>query len=310
MELRPIEITRPGRRELSRAARFLIAGPLGEDLADAQAQTLLARLRMDGAMLFWACREASPVAAAAILPSAGNVGMLLLSPLRGGGVDADALAATVAAAGAESLQRGAAFVQALADPGAHGESEVLARAGMTHAATLAYMRLDLRAGALPPAPAIGGLGWHSGLDFGDDRLSAVIAASYEQSLDCPGILGVRTRQEVLAGHRANGTYRRECWWVATIDGQDAGCILVNDSVPPGGGEVAYLGVAAGFRRRGLGRCLLEKAAFQAIRRGSRYLALAVDEHNAPAVALYRGAGFSLTHRRAVWVKLPAKNPTC
>lgn len=295
---------------MTRAARFLIAAQLGETLGDAQAQVLLARLRADGARLLWACRGSTPVAAAAILPSAGNVGMLLLSPLRAGGVEPAALAATVAAAAEESLCHGTAFVQALTDPCAAEESEVLLLAGMTAAATLSYMRLDLARPSGPPTPPPVGVSWRNGPDFSDAQLSAVIRASYEQSLDCPEILGVRRGEDVLAGHRANGTYRRESWWLAFIRDQAAGCILVNDSLPPGGGEVAYLGVGVEFRRRGLGRVLLKKAAFQARQRGLKYLALAVDEHNAPGMAIYRGAGFSLTHRRVVWVKLRGKTPVC
>lgn len=295
---------------MQRAALFLIAGRLGENFALAQAKVLLTRLRADGARLVWACRGSLPVAAAAVVPSSGNVGMLLLSPLGPGGVEPEALAATVAAAAGESLQAGGAFVQALTDPRVRGERDVLRLAGMTLAATLAYLRLDLTGPAPAPGPAPAALSWRNGADFDDAQLSAVIRASYVQSLDCPQILGVRRGEDVLAGHRANGTYRRECWWLARVDQRDAGCILVNDSLPPGGGEVAYLGVAAEFRRRGLGRALLEKAVVQARQRGLGYLALAVDERNDPAVALYRGAGFFLTHRREVWVKLPAKNPLC
>ena len=295
---------------MPRAAKFLVAGRLGDTFGDSQASALLTRLRADGARLVWACQGATPVAAAAALPSAGNVGMLLLSPLEGGGVAPEALAATVAQAAAESLQLGVAFVQALTDPRARGEMEVLRLAGMAPAATLAYMRLDLTAPPAPPTVPPPGLAWRNGPAFSDEELSAVIQASYAQSLDCPDILGVRRGEDVLAGHRANGAYRRESWWMATIAAGGVGCILVNDSLPPGGGEVAYLGVAAEFRRRGLGRILLEKAAFQARQRAQRYLALAVDEHNAPAVALYRQVGFSLTHRRVVWVKLPSEKPVC
>jgi ribosomal protein S18 acetylase RimI-like enzyme len=283
---------------------------LGEDLLDDRARPLADRLRGEGAVLCWACRLSTPVAAAAVLPTPGNVGFLLLSPPTAPGVDADALAATAAAAARHALAAGATFVQALIEPDAAAEPEILRQAGLAFVAALIYMRLDLAGAAATPPPDPPGRTWRNGLSFRDAELAAVIGASYEQSLDCPGILGVRRAQDVLAGHRANGIYRPECWWLLCQDGRDAGCILVNDSVAAGGGEVAYMGVAAAFRGRRLGAALLEKAVFQACRRGLRRLSLAVDERNAPALALYRERGFSPTHRRLVWAKIRGKNGLC
>lgn len=59
------------------------------------------------------------------------------------------------------------------------------------------------------------------------------------------------------------------------------------------GPVAMLhavAVVPGFRRRGTGLALLRAAAGWAVAAGADWLALAVTEANAPAQALYRGAG--------------------
>jgi ribosomal protein S18 acetylase RimI-like enzyme len=47
------------------------------------------------------------------------------------------------------------------------------------------------------------------------------------------------------------------------------------------------------RRFGLGRALVDEAVASAVERGCMRIELDVDEDNDPALALYRGAGFSL-----------------
>jgi ribosomal-protein-alanine N-acetyltransferase len=69
-----------------------------------------------------------------------------------------------------------------------------------------------------------------------------------------------------------------------------------------GGEVAdvmTLAVASRAQGRGLGRQLLEELVERAQRDGAEYLMLEVRDDNAPARALYEGAGFELltTRRR-------------
>lgn len=63
-------------------------------------------------------------------------------------------------------------------------------------------------------------------------------------------------------------------------------------------EILTLAVAPAVRRRGLGRALLDAAACEASRRGARTMFLEVSSANAPARALYAGAGFAAIGRRA------------
>jgi ribosomal protein S18 acetylase RimI-like enzyme len=60
--------------------------------------------------------------------------------------------------------------------------------------------------------------------------------------------------------------------------------------------VAYTAVEPHARGRGVGRVLLEEAEGFARGLGRRYMSLMVTEENAPARALYEGAGF-VTERR-------------
>ncbi len=65
----------------------------------------------------------------------------------------------------------------------------------------------------------------------------------------------------------------------------------------GSADVATLGVAPEARRRGLGRALLQELLGHAALRGVAQVMLEVAVGNAPAIALYRRAGFEVISRR-------------
>lgn len=56
-------------------------------------------------------------------------------------------------------------------------------------------------------------------------------------------------------------------------------------------QVLNVTIHPSWRRRGLGRWLLERALVDAVRRGARRATLEVRRHNAPAIALYERMGF-------------------
>ncbi len=68
------------------------------------------------------------------------------------------------------------------------------------------------------------------------------------------------------------------------------------AVAEGWAGVTAMQVDDGHRRRGLGRFLLEELLGLGARHGARFGYLQVFEANAPAVALYRSAGFMVHHR--------------
>jgi ribosomal-protein-alanine N-acetyltransferase len=75
----------------------------------------------------------------------------------------------------------------------------------------------------------------------------------------------------------------------------AGLILMR--VVAGEAEVLTLAVAPAHRREGLGRALLDAGLVTAIAAGAERAFLEVAEDNAPAIALYRAAGFADVGRR-------------
>lgn len=105
--------------------------------------------------------------------------------------------------------------------------------------------------------------------------------------------GWRTAGEERRYLRAIRRYRDAAVFVAEVDDEIVGRLSVGRDPHPASRHVADLGlmVAAGFRRRGIGRSLLEQAVAWAREVGVRKLELHVFPHNEAAIALYENFGF-------------------
>ena len=116
----------------------------------------------------------------------------------------------------------------------------------------------------------------------------------------PELEGVRSLDDVIAGHRAAGRFEPSRWLVGRLPGEpEAAAVVLLSEIPDRDAwEVAYLGLTPAARGRGLGRYALEHARRMAAPHAHR-LELAVDRRNAPAVRLYRTSGFRLFDRRSV-----------
>jgi len=80
--------------------------------------------------------------------------------------------------------------------------------------------------------------------------------------------------------------------LAAIDGRIAGYILF--WLLPGAVDIHNVAVHSDFRRRGLGRRLLEQVVLEARGRGSSRITLEVRKSNLPAQKLYESMGFTVT----------------
>lgn len=70
---------------------------------------------------------------------------------------------------------------------------------------------------------------------------------------------------------------------------------------PGRWVLANVAVAPEFRRRGIGRSLVESCIAMIRQEGARQLVLQVEEENSGAQDLYRGLGFAALTTRTTWV---------
>lgn len=288
-----------------RPALSLIAGPgarrHGPDGLDALGEYL----RDQGdSRLWWAIDGVAPLAAAASLHAPGRTATLLFGPAKPNERQRPALAAVLDAAAAHALTRGAVLVQGLAPVEAAGARAAFASAGFDELAELIYMRLLVRGRSVTAPPAE--VAFESYHPASDKLFRGAIEASYVDSLDCPGLEGLRNIDDVLAGHMSSGLFRPGLWQVLLLDGVPAGVILLNEAEPAQSLEVVYMGVGGDYRGRGLGRVLIQRAIALAQQHGFRSITLAVDAGNPYAHRLYEGAGFAETNRRIVLIRAGGK----
>ncbi len=250
----------------------------------------------DGRRLVVAVRGDEIVGVSGWSAGAGRCASILLPHLARW--DEETAARLVAEAARGAAAAGARLIQALAEPDEPSAlARVLERAGMARLAVLAYLRRKV-AGTdahLAVSPSIALRRW---TPWRRGKFARAIERTYEGSLDCPAMAGLRTARDAIATHRATGLFRPGAWHLA-LEGREAvGVVLVN--TVEGRGDLTYLGVVPQARRRGIGRALMAQAIRDTARMGLPVLGLAVDTSNTPAMRLYAGAGFQEMRRRLVW----------
>jgi GNAT superfamily N-acetyltransferase len=129
-----------------------------------------------------------------------------------------------------------------------------------------------------------------------------LASSCNDGLDIPELIGLRTNEEIVAGHRADSPDLSR-WWLARWNNEPAGVLLLADGAAPQLADLAYCGVAPAFRRRGVGRAILAFTLQKAKEMGANAIALLVDERNRPAIDLYKKFGFHIVDSREVYLRI-------
>ncbi len=267
--------------------------------------------RVRNALHLVSLRELDPRGVFVLREASGLTGALVCSPVPGasGALWPPVALGKRAAEGEDALVRhacawlrgqGARLAQALLSPEEECLAAPLVRNGLAHVTNLWYARHDLvldaswlaapaRLAFEPYGPACADLFQH------------VLARTYEGTLDCPEVNGVRTMEEVLQGHQAQGLYDPGRWWLARFEGRAVGVLIAVELPESGDWEVAYVGVVPEARRQGLGRELLLQALCEARAAGAPRLTLSVDARNLPAWGLYSRLGFEPFDRRAVYL---------
>lgn len=194
--------------------------------------------------------------------------------------------------------RAVKFAQTFLPPGQPAAGEALRRNGFTSVTRMWHMRGDL-----PPWPAWPdrGVRFEPLAEADPEVFRDTLMATFEASLDCPELNGLRGPDEVLAGHVA-GAPDLSRWWLARAGGEPAGVLILAESDASACWDLAYLGVAPGCRRRGIGRALVEFAVRQAGDAGATTFKLLVDERNGPAIDLYKSYGFRMVDVREVYLR--------
>ena len=255
----------------------------------------------------WAVFEGDkPVASVLVVPSAGRTAMTFLSPT---------LSVVSRVLHMELLLRACRgqdprqvhLIQGLLDPEQHAQRRVMEDAGFFHLADLVYMQ---RGAERSPAQ----------IDLSDMDLllspwsedwrglfARAIESSYEQTLDCPGLLGLRRIDDVIDGHMGMGRFDPQMWFVLHRGDEPAGVMLMNEVTHRQAYELVYLGLTPPYRGKGLARRLLRYGLGRVSEKRGTSLLLAVDKENTPALRLYRREGFGVTGYKCAMLYIHDQN---
>ena len=192
-------------------------------------------------------------------------------------------------------------VHALLEFATPDDNGLLSRGGFERLADLIYLVSETR--HFPAAQPEGPLEFESYTPNNHGRLAAIVDATYEQTLDCPALNGVRGIEDILSGYRATSDFRPELWMIVRHMDRDAGCLLLADHREHENCELVYMGILPDTRGNGWGVVIARHAQWIARQLDRPRLVLAVDEANLPARNLYASIGFHGWDRRTVYLKV-------
>lgn len=223
----------------------------------------------------------------ALLPviSAGRTALLLGAGNPPAALTIEQTGALIEAGCAHCAVRGVDLVQVLLDPPDQRAICLFAAHGFGWIAELLYLQSAARSRA-PRVELPVSWRWENYSEQTHSAFAATITASYQQSRDCPGLNGLRSIEDVIAGHKAGGEFDPRFWYLLRVHDESAGVLLLNRVPRTDAAELVYLGVSPGWRRKGVGAMLLRQAFAATAAMKMRRLTLAVDSENEPAVRLY------------------------
>lgn len=304
-----VTIDRIPNRLRARGAALLLSEEFGRGNIDAGRQMLEAAVRygIDLSNLWGSMdRDRREVREACLLaPGAGGTLVLFLSnpPL-----EAEARILELSEVLRAALDRppaGSAIAQAILDIDDSGQRAALEGAGFINAGTLRYLRREPT-----PVAELPSLNerWPEGVTVelvdpvDHTELGLALEGSYEGTLDCPELCGLRETADIIASHRATGVWDPGLWWLVRDRGTPAGAGLFNPCPAQAHSELVYLGLAPSARGRGVASRLLNLGLDATLRKHRLPITCAVDERNTPAQKLYERAGFTLFERRVAFVR--------
>ena len=299
----------PEHKRRSALALLLIGRPREEDAAVDHFEQFADEQGLDLSTL-WQASEGGPtgriLGTVLLVPNHGNTAMLFVGQATGW-EDTAAVVELIRAVCDGPGKEGICVVQSLIDPGQVVEGEVLQRAGLTRLAKLIYMQRTIEPGEHRVArpTALGGCEEPRIITYSEqthDDFARAIESSYIETLDCPGLVGMRQTDEIIAGHKGTGRFDPGSWLAYFDKNDDPIAVLLLAPVAQGSGhELVYLGVSQDYRGKGIGKRLMRYAVSEAARQGGSRMYLAVDDRNDPAVRLYTSLGFRASTRKIAYV---------
>lgn len=194
------------------------------------------------------------------------------------------------------------LVQALVEPDETALARAFEAAGFLRLADLAYLERRLPPEAGPDVVWPDDVSVETWSDGIRSDVIEILRGSYEDTLDCPALRGLRELDDILDGHLAAGVFDPALWRILRIDGAPSGVAMLNPSPASASVELVYLGLAPVARGRGLARRLLQDGMNGLAGRCEHTITLAVDLLNEPAIKLYRSLGFKRRLQRVAFIR--------
>ena len=181
------------------------------------------------------------------------------------------------------------------------QAAVLASAGFRWLADLIYLACE--AENFPNStPASAELEFDVYDESQKGRLGTLIERTYDSTLDCPALDGVRSMDDVIAGYQATGIFQPAHWRIVRNREEDIGVLLLADHPEMRHWELLYMGLVPSSRGHGWGAQITRQAQWMARVAGVERIVLAADAANIPATNIYTAAGFVTWDRRSVFVR--------
>jgi len=213
-----------------------------------------------------------------------------------------ATAGQLLAASSEFLiERQIRIAHTLLEPGMTADGPTLLANGFEPLAELLYLASPEE--TFPRSRPASALEFEPYSPASHDRVARVVEATYEGTLDCPRLNGVRHIEDVLAGYRATGAFSPSRWLLVRHRGKDIGCLLLADHSEHENWELVYMGLVPSARGNGWGTDIARHAQWLTHQAGRPRLVLAVDRANAPAIRVYSMLGFHVCDRRSVYLRV-------
>lgn len=283
-------VCRPAMRQELHQGLRIILGSHGRLASEAEVldflRTAISR-RIDTTAMWVAQRNGRLIWAVLPMVSPGRTMLLLCAS---GRPPQPAAAQLIEAVHRHYAEQGVHLSQALIEPGDTALRTHFQELGFRRIAELLYMSRPL--GGDPGDVASGSVRWIPYRDDLEETFRQTILRTYDGSMDCPGLNGLRSMEDVMAGHRAAGEFDPRLWTLMVEDDRPLGVSLLAPQRHVDAMELVYFGLVPEARGCGLGDVAMRHVLHQAQRSGLSRLSLAVDAINEPAIRLYSRNGLT------------------
>lgn len=136
----------------------------------------------------------------------------------------------------------------------------------------------------------------------ENRFLAVLSRTYEDSLDCRALAGIRSPADNWEMHRGVPGHRPDLWRIYSLgEGLDVGVLMMNEiNGPEPACQILYLGIDPEHRGKQFCRAILRQMLFELKQEGICWVDLAVDAVNVYAKRVYDSLGFVRIARKTLF----------